>query len=461
MMVDDLNELLRRVTQAYIDKGYVTTRAYLPQQELSKGILRVVVVEGHIEAIESQDGGLSAQELSMASPVTAGEALNLRDLEQLVDQLNRLPSNQASMELVPGGLEGGSRVQVSNDRQKPWRLSLGRDNDGSEGTGEQQWRLGVEWDSPLGLADQVVARLGSDANSQPATGSDNHYFSYRLPYGFWNFSYSYTGSDYRSLAEANGFTFTLEGSSERHQLRAERLLARDSMSKTSVSLELGRLSTRNYIDGSRIEVSSQQLSELAIGLNHGRRIGRGFLNVDIGWEKGLTIFGAQMDRDQPSGAPEAQYDKGTLTLSYQRPFMLNQENLSFSSLLNGQWSKDVLFSPERLSLGGRYSVRGFKSQSLSGDRGGYWRNQLSWQRPLDLARPLLKSMELTMAYDVGKIYRGAYNPELNGTLSGIALGLGLSGDHVKANISIARSLKRPDVFERPETPVYFSVAASF
>lgn len=460
LTADDLNELLRRLTQAYVDEGYVTTRAYLPQQDLSRGTLRVVIVEGQIEAIESEDGRLSSRELAMASPTGAGDTLNLRDLEQLIDQLNRLPSNQASMELLPGDAAGASRVQVANERQKPWRLSLSRDNDGSEETGEQQWRVGFEWDSPLGLADQFVARLGSDANAPSASGSDNHFFSYRLPYGYWNLSYSYADSDYRSLAEANGFTFTLEGRSERHRFQAERLLARDSLSKTSVNFELGRLSTRNYIDGSRIEVSSQQLSELGVGLNHGRRVGRGFLNVDIGWEKGLTIFGAQMDRDPPPGAPEAQYDKGTLTLSYLRPFTLFQERLRFSSLLNAQWSNDVLFSPERLSLGGRHSVRGFREQTLSGDSGGYWRNQVTWQRPIDFARPLLTALDVSLAYDVGVIHRGEYNPELSGVLSGLALGLGLSGDRLEARLGIARSLERPDVFERTETPVTFSVTAS-
>ncbi|SHE59333.1 hemolysin activation/secretion protein [Modicisalibacter ilicicola DSM 19980] len=461
LTVSDLNELLRTITQAYIDRGYITTRAYLPQQDLSRKTLRVAVIEGKVEAIESQGDSPTPRELSMASPAEAGDALNLRDLEQLIDQLNRLPSYQATMELVPGNTPGGSRVQIANARQKPWRVTLGHNNGGSDGTGEQQQSAGLEWDSPLGLADRFMAQLGHDASTEPGHGSGNGYLDYSLPYGYWSFSYSYTQSDYRSLAEASGFTFALEGKSERHRLQAERLLARDSVSKTSASVGISRLSTRNYIDGARIEVSSQRLSELDIGLNHGRRVGNAFFNIDAGWQKGLTVFGAQSDSEDMPGTPKAQYKKTTLTLSYLQPFSLFQQQLSFSSLINGQWSTDVLYSPQRLSLGGQSSVRGFKEQSLSGDSGGYWRNQVTWQRPLDVARPVFNNVEASLAYDVGVIHQGRYNPELSGRLSGYAVGFGLRGEHLAANISFAHSLERPDIFEKRETPVYFSVEAFF
>ena len=52
------------------------------------------------------------------------------------------------------------------------------------------------------------------------------------------------------------------------------------------------------------------------------------------------------------------------------------------SRMTGQRSEDVLYGPQRISIGGLSSVRGFKEQSLSGDSGGYWRNQLRWRRPV-------------------------------------------------------------------------------
>jgi hemolysin activation/secretion protein len=194
--VSQLNELLKVITDYYIAKGRVTSRAYLPQQDLSSGHLQVLVVEGKLEALRSAEGSnVTDRELAMAFPGKVGEALNLREVEQLVDQLNRLPSKQAQMELTPGKEVGGSDVVVKNTAQKPWRASLSRNNDGQRSTGEQQWGAGLEWDSPLGLADQLVLRGGHDAISDHQKTSKNTMLYYNVPWGWWNFSYTYSESD--------------------------------------------------------------------------------------------------------------------------------------------------------------------------------------------------------------------------------------------------------------------------
>lgn len=461
--LDALNELLRHITQAYVDRGYITSRAYLPPQDLSGGQLRVVIVEGRIESIEGQDDSPSARELYMTAPLGAGNTLNLRALEQMIDQLNRLPSRQSTLLMLPGDEIGGSRVQVESQPQKPWRMTLSRSNDGDESTGEQQWGIGVDIDSPLGLADQLVTRFGEDASGNHEHRSGNRYLAYSLPYGWWTFSYSYSKSDYRSRAKANGFFFRLDGASERHQLQAERLLWRDSVSKTSASMGLSRISTRNYIDHSRIDVSSQQLSELALGINHGRRLGSALINIDAGWQKGLTLMGAQHDQDTTPGAPHAQYDKTTLTLSYLQPFEIQDQHFRFLSLANAQHSDDVLYSPVRLSLGGASSVRGFKNQTLSGDSGAYWRNQVSWLHPLEgpLSQPLFNNMDLTLAYDQGVIDSTRYTDGLSGRMTGWAAEVGLSGQHLAVHAGFAHSLKRPQAFPERETPVYLSADLYF
>ena len=120
---NQLNELLKAITQHYIDQGYVTSRAYLPQQDLSDGELEVLVVEGRVEGLDSS-AIATERELAMGFPGEPGEPLNLREMEQLVDQLNRLPSRPAQLELLPGKEVGGSRVQLKGEPTKPWRVGL-------------------------------------------------------------------------------------------------------------------------------------------------------------------------------------------------------------------------------------------------------------------------------------------------------------------------------------------------
>ncbi|WP_277593881.1 ShlB/FhaC/HecB family hemolysin secretion/activation protein [Pseudomonas chlororaphis] len=456
--VSQLNELLKVITDYYLEKGLVTSRAYLPQQDLSGGHLKVLVVEGRLEGLKgAADSQLSERELAMAFPGQVGALVNLREIEQLVDQLNRLPSNQAQMELAPGKEVGGSEVLVKNTAQKPWRAGLSRSNDGQRSTGEQQWGTTFDWDSPLGLADQLMLRGGHDAMSDHQHTSNNAMLSYNLPWGWWNFSYTYSQSEYRSQAQANGFSFKQTGDSQNHQLRAERVILRDAVSKTSLNAGLAYLRTNNFIEDSKLALSSNRLSEAQFGINHGRRIGGAFVNLDLGMQHGIGAFDAQDNGHPGPGEPNARYRKYTATLSYLQPFKLWGESFSFSSLMTGQRSEDVLFSPQRTSLGGQSSIRGYKDQSLSGDSGGYWRNDLRWSRPVTLGwlRPVFAEYGSSLGYDQGVIRGDRYNGEQHGRLSSNSLELFARGQHLATSVTFAHSLERPDVLSEREAPIYF------
>lgn len=454
--VAQLNELLKVITNHYIDRGLVTTRAYLTQQDLSEGDLQVLVVEGNLEKLRRDDAsGLSERELAMTFPGQEGRLVNLREIEQMVDQLNRLPSNNTQMELMPGQQVGGSDVVVKNTSQKPWRATLSRNNDGQRSTGEQQWGAGLEWDSPLGLADQFGLRGGHDAISDHQQTSRNGLLSYSLPWGWWTFSYSYSVNEYRSVAKAEGFSFKQTGDSQNHQFRAERVIHRDALSKTSLSAGLAHLRTNNYIEDSKLALSSNRLTEAQFGINHGRRVGSAFVNLDLGLQQGIGALDAQGNGHPGPGEPDARYRKYTGTLSYLQPFQLWGEKLTFSSLATGQRSEDVLFSPQRTSLGGSSSVRGYKNQFLSGDSGGYWRNELRLTRPvtLDLLRPVFAEYGAAAGYDQGVIRNDRYNGDEHGRLSSQSLELFARGPHIAASVTFAHSLERPDMIDR-ESPVY-------
>jgi hemolysin activation/secretion protein len=461
--VPQLNELLKTITDAYLEKGLVTSRAYLPQQDLSSGHLQVLVVEGRLEGLKgAEDSELSERELAMSFPGKPGELLNLRDIEQMVDQLNRLPSNSARMELTPGQNIGGSEVLVQNIPQKPWRAGLSRHNDGQKSTGEQQWGASLDWDSPLGLADQLALRGGHDAISDHQKTSRNAMLYYNLPFGWWNLSYTYSESEYRALGQANGFNFKQSGDSQNHQLRLERVVHRDAVSKTSLNTGLAYLRTNNFVADSKLAGSSNRISEAQFGINHGRRVGNAFVNLDLGLQQGIGALDAQGDHEPGPGLPDARYRKYTATLSYLQPFQVWGESFSFSSLMTGQRSEDPLFSPQRMSLGGLSSVRGYKDQTLAGDSGGYWRNDLRWSRPVTLEwlRPVFAEYGTSLGYDQGVIRGTRYNGSEHGRMSSNSLELFARGEHLNASVTFAHSLERPDALTEREAPIYFRLDVS-
>ncbi|WP_405045458.1 POTRA domain-containing protein [Pseudomonas aeruginosa] len=138
--VGQLNALLKAVTDHYLDRGYVTTRAYLPQQDLASGTLRIIVVEGRLEGLDSS-ALASPRELAMSFPGRTGELLDLRELEQLVDQLSACRRARRNWSWCPAA-RSAAAVRLKGERDKPWRVSATRNNDGDVSTGEQQMGLG-------------------------------------------------------------------------------------------------------------------------------------------------------------------------------------------------------------------------------------------------------------------------------------------------------------------------------
>ncbi|MFZ5279895.1 ShlB/FhaC/HecB family hemolysin secretion/activation protein, partial [Enterobacter roggenkampii] len=110
---------------------------------------------------------------------------------------------------------------------------------------------------------------------------------------------------------------------------------------------------------------------------------------------GMPWFNAETDEDKSGDMPRAEFRKWSLNASFQRPITRNAWWLTSAY---GQWSPDRLYGSERLTLGGESSVRGFKEQYLSGDNGGYWRNELGYSL---FTLPVIGAVSATVAVDGG------------------------------------------------------------
>ena len=121
-----INQMLNKITDLYIEKGYITSRAYMtmPQKRLKRGILEIKIVEGKLSKVE----GLGLGQVLTAFPFMIGGVLNLRDIEQGIDQLNRLPSNSATMDIKPDDKNEYSKLEVKNKPKGTTRLTFFTDN---------------------------------------------------------------------------------------------------------------------------------------------------------------------------------------------------------------------------------------------------------------------------------------------------------------------------------------------
>ena len=119
-----ITNLLRAITNAYIEQGYITSRAFADPTQEEAGVLRIMVIEGRVEDIIFNEGDRDMYYRGyMSFPSIKGKVLNLRDIEQGIDQMNRLPSGNATIELLPGESAGAER--------KSWFGTLRRKHGGS------------------------------------------------------------------------------------------------------------------------------------------------------------------------------------------------------------------------------------------------------------------------------------------------------------------------------------------
>ncbi|MFV8534997.1 POTRA domain-containing protein, partial [Ralstonia pseudosolanacearum] len=107
--------LTKGISQAILSRGYVTTRVLLPQQDLSTGTMRFVLVPGTIGQIRFAQADVRGTWKS-AFPSRSGDLLNLRDLEQGLEQMKRVASQDVDMQLVPTDVPGVSDVVISVKR---------------------------------------------------------------------------------------------------------------------------------------------------------------------------------------------------------------------------------------------------------------------------------------------------------------------------------------------------------
>jgi hemolysin activation/secretion protein len=460
--VNEITEILGLITKDYVEQGYITTRAYLPSQDLRQGTLTIDVVEGVIEKFKIDDNGAGKLPVGAAFPGLQGQVLNLRDLEQGIDQINRLQSNNAKLDIEPGSVPGGSTVVVRNQQTRPVHLFVSYDDQGQEGTGANQVSATVVMDDLAGLGDML-----SFTHRQSMPLSDREHYTQSdgidlsVPHGYDTWSLSAIRSRYINLITLpSGTALPADGSNEIGTFGWSRVMFRDQASRFTVGAALSAKDARNFFAGQYLDVSSRRLSLLDLRTGYSRVLaGGGLLQLGADYIRGLDALGALHDPDLlPGDQPHAQFGKMTMDAQLSLPFKAAGRRWSYDSQLSAQQAQDPLYGSEKLLIGSLYSVRGFYNDSLSGDRGYYWRNALSTTQAFQVGAQSLSTREYA-ALDVGRVSN--INADLQGGhLAGAAVGVQAQWHGLTWDLFRTKPISRPDGLNNDSAHTWFRVAAA-
>ena len=146
-----INVLLKRAQDALIVKGFVTSRILAEPQDLKTGVLALTVIPGRIRAIRFAPGTTNRAHAWNAVPAEPGDILNLRDVEQALENFLRVPSAAADIKIEPtegaDAKPGYSDLVISYQQSNPFRLSINADDSGTDGTGKYQGGFTVSYDN--------------------------------------------------------------------------------------------------------------------------------------------------------------------------------------------------------------------------------------------------------------------------------------------------------------------------
>lgn len=440
--------------QALVQRGYVTSRILIQQQALAEGLLTLTLLPGRIRTIRFASADLRANVWN-ALPASPGDILNLRDVEQGLENLKRVPTVAADIQIKPADTPGESDLVISWQQSLPFRVNVSLDDSGSRSTGKYQGSTTLSYDHWWTLNDLFYVTLSRElgGSNQGDGGTEAHTVHYSIPWDYWLLGFTQSNSRYHQSVAGFSQNYVYSGRSQTAEIRLSRILHRNATQKTTASLKGWLRRSKNFIDDTEIETQRRATGGWELGLAHKVFVGSAMLDVNLAHKRGTAAFGAMP-------APEEAFDEGTsrmrittLDVNFNAPFTLGLQKLRYGGAMRVQRNGTLLTPQDHFAIGGRYTVRGFDGvSSLSAERGWTFRNDLGWT---------LDEVETYLGVDYGSV-SGPSTQFLEGRhLAGAVIGVRGSVKRLNYDLFIGKPISKPLHFQTHSAVAGFSLSASF
>ena len=484
-----LTEIITAIQTLYNDQGYVTARVVVPKQNIQSGNLELKMLEGKIDEVIIDDDKFSdkMQELT-AFPLLEGEVLNLNDINQGIYQINRLPSNNAAMKIIPSDEEGEANIYVQNQKRFPARATIGYDNLGNEFTGIRRTNFAGSFDNLLFLNDAINLSYSTNLDDDSQQKDIKSFSSgISIPFGYNTLSYDYSRTEFRGTNEGINGPIRLTGFSQRNNATIDRVLLNEGNFRLLVQTSLTTKSSASYLNSEKIDTSERKLTIGSVGLTISNYFKNGTnLYLKPTYYKGLRILDAkQDDKNISAQTPKAQFDYFKLYGSVSKRFVIpefiskNQIPFTASTEFDSQYAKQTLFGTEQFAAGGYYSVRGFRENFITGDSGYYFRNKINirlgdlipigWKiKKVDETTAVgtkflhLNKFAIEPFYDYGYVKNKYASNGDDGRLSGAGIKTIFSSKYFDASLTYSWGASKSSLItsqDKENKMVYFEVSA--
>lgn len=446
-----INLLMSTMQNRLVDHGWITTRVLAPTQDLKSGTLKLAIVPGYIRHVRLTEDSDDYIQLYSSFPAHEGNLLDLRDIEQGLENLQRLPTVEASMEIVPGEQPGESDVVITRKQSKMWRLGLSLDDAGTETTGRYQGGVTLSLDNPFSLSDLLYVSTSHDLNDHGGKGSKNYTGHYSVPFGYWTLGVTGSDYDYHQTVAGQNQDYRYSGKSKNLDVQLSRVLHRSGSQKTTLTADVLARETRNYVDDTEVGVQRRQTAGWRLGLQHRHYIGQASVDAGVSYQRGTRWFGAQPAPEEAFGEATALSKILQLNAQLDLPFEIGSQQFRYNVQYLRQISNTPLTPQDQFAIGNRWTVRGFDGErTLNASHGWYVRNDLGWSTPLP-------NQELYLGADYGEVGGYSSDPLIGKHLAGGVVGLRGSAFNIGYDLFAGTPFSKPDGFHTSSLTLGFNL----
>ena len=163
---EELQDLRRKLTQFYVDKGYINSGVIIPDQKFTDGTLVLRVIEGNLSAIEiSGNKYFRDSYLEKRLKLGAGPPLNIFDLRESLLILQQDPRiDRINAKLSPGTEKDESVLKVKVEEELPYTIGAEVGNVVSPAIGGVRGGMHFIHDNLTGNGDILAADIGVTTN---------------------------------------------------------------------------------------------------------------------------------------------------------------------------------------------------------------------------------------------------------------------------------------------------------
>jgi len=362
-----LQQVADVLTDRYRKAGFIFGTAFLPAQTVGTDqTIEIRVLEGELGRVIVKGAKRYRPAVIAATAVPLkGKALRKGDIDTAMLYARDLPGVAVSSTFQPGEHTGETDLlMVANEAKRPYTITTGANNYGTDLTGKYRAQLGVTWNSPLGIGDSFTANIDYALDPQ-----NNVYgtLAYRVPMVVPGLS-GVVGATRSELQLSNGTFAALDvkGPSSSQYAGADWKFVNTQIMQMQATLHFIREQSR--LSSTHIPLSDERfdVGELTWGMSHTDQRFHGVDLLQVGLRKSIADDSHGIDLVSPNHASSFL----TTRLSYTRlQFLTKSQRLYFK--LGGQYTSQALAPLEQFVIGGPDSVRAYPIADALTDRGYY------------------------------------------------------------------------------------------